>query len=268
MRAHVMLRQWVAAALVLGACGSGGGDKDVTARTGASTITSPPTEIVPYCNATITFDIALFDAISVVGRTPPAEVPAVAQELGARLAPLAAAVLTEVPDDAKAQMQALAGAIDMMAANGDISGLQSAEAAQANSELNVFNSDNCGWPLILLVTKGGPFTGVPQQLGPGFHVFRIRNDDDQPHQVELYREEPDNPRRPLEERLPTGRVLEPQRVTLAASSVIQPNTEATLLVDLVLGEYAFVLADPTATFGRVRSFVPGTVDAFPVVEGG
>jgi len=250
------------------ACGGSGGGEDVTTRTAAPTITSPPSEIVPYCEATVAFDIVLFDAISVIDDAPPAQLAATAKGYAATLQTLAAKVLAETPEEVAADVQNLAAAIDQMAAAGDVSGFTSDAVETSNARLNTFNSENCGWPLIILVTDGGPLGGVPQQLGPGFHVFRIRNGAARPTQVDLYHETPDAPDQSIASLLPAGTPVTPIGVTSAASSVVQPGQEASLLVDLELGEYGFVLADPAGTLGPVRVFDRGTVRTFRVAEGG
>lgn len=262
-------RAWVAVGglLLLGACSSGGGGGDVTARTGASPITAPPSEIVPYCEATQGFVAFLYNTYVQVGVAPPDQVPSVARELGTELQSGVAAVLTEAPAEIQPPLQALSEGIDAMVANGDGAVLWSEPVAKANAELHTFNSENCGWPIIRLVARRGPLVGVPQQPDPGTYSFRVRNDDDEPIQVDLYEEDPVNADRSIEEQLPQDRVIAPQGVRLAASSVVRPGGDAYLLVKVEPGEYAFVLADPAASVGRARQFVPGTVTTFRVVEG-
>jgi len=252
---------------VAASCGGGGGE-DVTASTAPPTITNPPSEIVPYCDATIEFTIFLYDAIGTIQQASAADLAATAQGLGATLQPLAAAALAEVPDEIEAQFVTVSGAIDAMATSGSVAELQSDEVVSASEELHEFNSRSCGWPIIQLVATDRSIGGVPQQLGPGYVVFRIRNDSSRELQIDLYRDALEGDTEPLTARFPADRPIEPHGVTLAVSSVVAPGGQGTQLVNLEVGRYAFVLADPAGTANLVRQFVAGSATAVRVVEGG
>lgn len=249
-------------------CSSGGNGGDVTASTAASPITSPPSELAPYCQAMVGFFIVLYDALSVIERTPPEQVAATAQSYVTTLQPLGAAGLAQAPEEIIGDVRNLTAAIDQMAVAGDASGFRSETVEASTARLYDFNFENCRWPMINLVAGGGPLGGVPQQLEPSFYVFQIRNDTSAALQVDLYRETPDLPDQPIEALLPAGTPVTPAGVTLEASTVVQPGGEASLPAIVDPGEYGFVLADPAASEGPVRVFDAGTVTSLRVAVSG
>jgi hypothetical protein len=254
-------------ALSLAACGSDA--EDPTTRTAPPTITGPPSELVPYCEAVLALWIVIYDSVSVVHAAPLEEAIALAQSRATELQPLAGAALSEAPPGVESSLEVLVGAIDEVAVTGDISVFNSAAVQAALRELNEFNSDTCGWPVISLVTSGGSsIAGVPQQLGPGYHIFQIRNDSSRDRQVDLYLDVADDDAPPITARFPSGRLVQPEEVRLAISSVIPAGDEATQLVFLQLGTHAFVLAEPGRTTPGPRIFIGGSATSFRVVEGG
>jgi len=249
-------------------CSSGGNGGDVTASTAATPITTPPSELVPYCEAMVGFVIVLYDALAVIERTPPEQLAATAQAYVTTLQPLGAAGLAEAPEEIIGDVRNLTAAIDQMAVAGDASGLRSETVEASTARLNDFNIENCRWPIIDLVAGGGPLGGVPQQLEPSFYVFRIRNDTSAPLQVDLYRETPDLPDQPIEALLPAGTPVTPVGVALVASTVAGPSATASLPAIVDPGEYGFGLADPAASQGPVRVFEAGTVTSLRVAASG
>lgn len=254
-------------AVLATACGGGGGN-NTTGKTAPPTITTVASELVPYCDAMQGMWILLYGGKKTAVALPDGEAPAYVTQLATDLRTLMVNAQAEGPEEVQGHLATLGGAFDAMAASGNIADLDPTEVRDAQSALNEFNSNSCGWPLIrVAAAPRAQFVGVPQQLGPGFHSFEIRNDTSGTIIVDLFQVIADDGVK-ISDRFPTREAGGPEGVVFQGRVVLAPGQAGPINVELELGEWAFVAVDPSTPGVGPRLFVDKTVTPFVVVEGG
>lgn len=181
---------------------------------------------------------------------------------------------TNAPEDIAGAAGAVVASARTVLQTGDFSVMESEEFASAESAVDSFMADECGYPILTVAaqdpTNGSgntyQFADVPDSLPAGITTIEFVNEGGEAHEVAVLRID-DGETMGIEEILALPEEEAMEHATFVGNAFAMPGEEdntGTGFVDLTPGEYAFICFVPVgATPENIPALEAGEIEGGP-----
>ncbi|MGH9157835.1 MAG: hypothetical protein ACRD1K_18815 [Acidimicrobiales bacterium] len=187
-----LLAMAMALALILAACGDS--DDDETAAPAdqtSSTATGGDEEYAVYCAAILAIETLPGPDIDFEALSPEQQKAAVATFFKDTIKPLASEVQAVTPDEIRADVATLIGAVDEASVSGDFDGVfETPEVKAAEGRAHQFDLANCGWAGQNVTAVNYAFQGVSSTIDAGPVSFDLTNQGTEVHEMTILKKSP------------------------------------------------------------------------------
>ena len=250
---HKRTQRWCAGAVALLAAGSMlaacGDDDDATSAADGSTTTeaSSDANVDEYCDATFKIETAGEPSVDFETASEEEQVAAIKSYAKDKLQPLATKIQANAPDEIKADIDVLVGAVQKLGETGDFdSTFGSPEVDAASAKTHAFDLKSCGWSSIPVKAKDYAFQGIPAAIDAGATSFDMTNEGTELHEMVIIRKN-DDTKESFDELIAMPQEEAQKKTTIAGSTFVPPGKTDYAVVDLTKGEYIVLCFIPQGT---------------------
>jgi hypothetical protein len=244
----------VALSSLLAACGDDDDDDVATDDTEAEAEAddsedgaAADADLATYCDKT--FEIETVGEPDVDFETASEEEIAAAAKAFAtdELLPLAEEIVAVTPEENKANVDLLYGAVQELAETGDFEAAFNDEVEDAGNASHEFDLENCDWNAVDVTATNYKFDGIDAEISAGATSFELTNEGTELHELVILRKN-DDTTETWDELLALPEEEARSKTTFLGQTSAAPGEEyAYAAVDLTAGEYAAVCFIPVGS---------------------
>jgi len=220
-----------------------------------------PFSLVPYCNRAIEIGSVLPPSFG--DKTSPEERAQTTSVAAARLVLLYEEQARSAPRALREDIEAVTELYREVVRRGDDALLSGAELGKYLNRLHSFEVSKCDFESVPVEAVEYSYQGVPEEVKAGVLSFELSNNGKENHELALFRRN-DGVEEPLDKLLELPRAQFDEKMTLVGIARAAPGNGAFSVSRVLVGEYAVVCFQPTATPGGPPHHTKGMFEEFKV----